>query len=88
MENNELITALRELKNKIEESQAIATKTKEVTQQMLENQFAHMIEANPKLYGQHGLKRHWLERMADKYGISYDDKYDHMDPTDEIKNNE
>lgn len=72
MKENELIKALRELKAKIEESQVIAEKSVERSQEVGREVIAKLIENQPELYGKGGTQRNWLVREAEKFGLDED----------------
>lgn len=69
---NELIIALRELREKIAESQIIATKTLEVTEKMFETTVQNMIHSKPEIWGKEGSQRQTLERICGEKGLDGD----------------
>lgn len=71
MENKQLIKALRDLAEKINDG-AVAAIDSSSEGGDIEKQIAHMIELYPEIWGKGGSMRPWLERKSAEIGIDAD----------------
>lgn len=78
---NDLVKALRDLREQIEKSQKIADERvnalffaniREMSPRISEDQIQHMIATYPEVWGKGGTMRPWLERWASEHGIDGD----------------
>lgn len=67
-----LLKQMEELHRSISRDKKIVDQQFAISFSQMENQFAHMIDTYPEVFGIGGSRRAWLEAKADEYNIAYE----------------